>query len=76
MAARAASSHHPLMERLNFKRVNFVLLAALILAMAGAQAFGRHFLLAGAGVAVSVALFIAHIIRAKHFKKIDKERDV
>ena len=64
------------MERLNFKRVNFVLLAGLILAMAGAQALSRHFLLACAGVAVSAAMFVAHIIRAKHFKKIDKERDV
>jgi hypothetical protein len=60
-------------ERLNFKRVNFVLLAALVLAMAGAQAFSRHFVLAGVGVAVSLGLFIAHHFRAKHFKKVDRE---
>lgn len=63
------------MERLNFKRVNFVLLAAVTLAMSGAQAFSRHLVLACAGIAVSAALFAVHIIRAKRFKKIDEERD-
>lgn len=78
MASREASPHHcgmPRTPRLNFKRVNFVLLAAVVLAMAGAQAFNRHFGLACVGVAMSVVLFVAHIFRARHFRKSDKKTD-
>jgi hypothetical protein len=61
------------MKQMSFKRINFVLLAALMLAMAGAQAFYHRFGLACVGVAVSVALFVLHVFRAKHFEKIDRE---
>ena len=55
-------------------RVNFLILAALMLLLSIQRIFGREYISAAASAALAVLMTVVHFIRVRRFKRYDEAK--